>query len=112
MGAATGGAEYFLPPAGGGFRVLPATKACLQGFYEFLRCYRGATEVLPKPGQSRGWSRSAVDKHRGVFLFFIAFGVRKGSDWFGRVRKASDQILQEETEQTKGKATEMFSPPA
>jgi hypothetical protein len=35
------------PPQGGGFRVLPATKACLQGFCEFLRCYRSATEVLP-----------------------------------------------------------------
>ena len=67
--------------------------------------------MIRKPGQSRGWSRSAVDKHRGAFLFFVAFGVRKGSDWFGRVRKASDQILQKETKQTKGKATEMFSPP-
>jgi hypothetical protein len=27
--------------------VLPATKQCLQGFCEFLRCYRSATEVLP-----------------------------------------------------------------
>jgi hypothetical protein len=35
------------PPPRGGFRVLPATRACLQGFCEFLKCYRSATEVLP-----------------------------------------------------------------
>ena len=67
--------------------------------------------MLPGATKAGTKSRSAVDKHRGAFLFFVAFGVRKGSDWFGRVRKSSDQISQEETEQTKGKATEMFSPP-
>ena len=47
------GSKMF-PPQGGGFRVLPATKACLQGFREFLRCYRGATGVLPVlPGATK-----------------------------------------------------------
>src|SRR3954469_907726 len=54
----------FLHHAEGGSEVLPATRACLQGFCEFLRCYRGATEVLPKPGQVAdgcGMSRIAAE---------------------------------------------------
>src|SRR4051812_22146889 len=37
-------------PRRAGFRVLPATKACLQGFREFLRCYRSATGDTTKAG--------------------------------------------------------------
>jgi hypothetical protein len=40
--SSVGGRKYS-PPAGGVFKVLPATKACLQGFCEFLKCYRSAT---------------------------------------------------------------------
>ena len=40
-------AEKFPPPAGRGFRVLPATRGCLHGFCDFSRCYGGATGVLP-----------------------------------------------------------------
>jgi hypothetical protein len=32
-------------------------------------------------------------------------------DWFGRARKGPDQILQEKTEETEGKATGIFLPP-
>src|SRR5436190_8803319 len=84
-GCSNRGRRYFLPPRTGAFTVLPATRACLQGFCEFLRCYRGATEA----GTKRGWSRSAVDKHRGTFLLFVALGfgkVRIGSERFGKPR--------------------------
>ena len=64
--------------------------------------------MLPKPGQSAD-GRGVRWISTGAFFCSLSLW---GSERFGLVRKASDQILQEETKQTKGKATEMFSPPA
>ena len=50
--------------------MLPATKACLQGFREFLKCYRSATEVLP------GATKAGA---LGIFDFwFLSFDLVKG----------------------------------